>query len=222
MARHFGYGNVFDCGLALQKPGVVPDNDWKIATLGKRWYPGETLLAAIGQGYLTANPLQMAVMTARIASGRMIVPNLLRPDANDRPFEAATLPVTPAALDAVRRGMIAAVNEEGGTAGSAYLDLGNILMAGKTGTSQVSSLSRHQKNEELPWHKRDHGLFVGYAPAKTPRYAVAAIVEHGGSGANSAAPIVRQMMRDLLTTDPLARPGFALDAVAPASSEGRG
>lgn len=222
MARHLGFGTVFDCGLALQKPGVVPDNDWKIATLGKRWYPGETLLAAIGQGYLTANPLQMAVMTARIASGRMIVPNLLRPDPGDAAFEAAPLPLEPAALDAVRRGMIAAVNEEGGTAGTAYLDLGNILMAGKTGTSQVSSLSRYIKNEQLPWNKRDHGLFVGYAPAKAPRYAVAAIVEHGGSGAHSAAPLVRQMMRDLLTADPLARPGFVLDGSAPNSTERRG
>ncbi len=222
MARHLGYGSVFDCGLALQKPGVVPDNDWKIATLGKRWYPGETLLAAIGQGYLTANPLQMAVMTARIASGRMIVPNLLRPDPGDKAFEAAPLPVPPAALDAVRRGMIAAVNEEGGTAASAYLDLGNILLAGKTGTAQVSGLSRYIKNDQLPWNKRDHGLFVGYAPAKAPRYAVAAIVEHGGSGAHSAAPIVRQMMRDLLTADPLARPGFTLGGQASDQAERRG
>ena len=118
--------------------------------------------------------------------------------------------------------MIAAVNEEGGTAASAYLDLGNILLAGKTGTSQVSSLSRHQKNHELPWHKRDHGLFVGYAPAAAPRYAVAAIVEHGGSGAQSAAPIVRQMMRDLLTSDPLGRPGFVLGNGVPDATERRG
>jgi penicillin-binding protein 2 len=133
------------------------------------------------------------------------------------------LPLEPAALDAVRRGMIAAVNEEGGTAGTAYLDLGNILLAGKTGTSQVSSLSRYIKNEQLPWNKRDHGLFVGYAPAKAPRYAVAAIVEHGGSGAHFVATlVVRQMMRDLLTADPLARPGFVLGGSAPSSTERRG
>jgi penicillin-binding protein 2 len=222
MARQLGFGGAFDCGLALQKPGVVPDNDWKIATLGKRWYPGETLLAAIGQGYVTANPLQMAVMTARIATGRRIVPNLVRPEPGEPAFEAASLALAPTALNAVRRGMIAAVNEEGGTAASAYLDLGNIMMAGKTGTSQVTSLSRHQKNDELPWHKRDHGLFVGYAPAKAPRYAVAAIVEHGGSGAKSAAPIVRQMMRDLLAADPLARPGFVLGRGAASAPERRG
>jgi penicillin-binding protein 2 len=210
MARQLGYGHVFDCGLALQKAGVVPDNDWKVATLGKRWYPGETILVGIGQGYLTVTPLQMAVMTARIASGRLIVPNLLRPDANDQSFETAPLPVAPSSLDVIRRGMIGAVNEDGGTAASAYLDLGNVLMAGKTGTAQVSSLSHSHKNEELPWHKRDHGLFVGFAPAKSPRYAVAAIVEHGSSGAKSAAPLVRQMMRDLLTSDPLARPAHVL------------
>ena len=208
MARQMGYGSAFDCGLALQKPGIVPDRDWKIARFGKPWYPGETILAGIGQGYLAVNPLQMAVMTARIASGRLIVPNLLRPDAGDKRFESAVLPLAPAALDAVRRGMIGAVNEDGGTASSAVLDLDNILMAGKTGTSQVSRLSHFHKNEDLPWHKRDHGLFVGYAPARTPRYAVAAIVEHGSSGAKSAAPIVRQMMRDLLTADPIAKPGF--------------
>ena len=222
MARQMGYGQVFDCGLALQKAGVVPDNDWKVATTGKRWYPGETILAGVGQGYLTVNPLQMAVMTARIATGRLIVPNLLRPDLNDKLFETARLPLDAQALDAIRRGMTGAVNEEGGTAGSASLDLGNVLLAGKTGTAQVSGLSHTHKNDELPWHKRDHGLFVGFAPAKTPRYAVAAIVEHGGSGAKSAAPLVRQMMRDLFTSDPLARPAHVLGGEPNASARRRG
>ena len=115
MARQLGFGGVFDCGLALQKAGVVPDNDWKMATLGKRWYAGETLLAGIGQGFVTATPLQMAVMTARVATGRLIVPNLLRPEAGDSPFVAAALALAPAQLDIVRRGLVAAVND-GGTA----------------------------------------------------------------------------------------------------------
>jgi penicillin-binding protein 2 len=219
MARRLGFGQIFETGPALQKPGVVPDPDWKIATLERRWFPGETLHAAIGQGYMLATPLQLAVMTARLATGLAIEPRITRPEPDGLRTQAASLGLSAASLAAVRRGMIAVVNEDGGTATASALSLDGMQMAGKTGTSQVAGISRRIGIWNLPWHKRDHSLFVGYAPAKSPRYAVAAIVEHAGGGSKVAAPLVRQVMVELLTRDPLARPAYVLGVGAPARSD---
>src|SRR5690606_39192597 len=100
------------------------------------------------------------------------------------------------------------VNEPGGTAGRARLPTADVLMAGKTGTSQVHSASSGRRSQELEWHQRDHGLFVCYAPAGAPRYAVAVIVEHGGSGSAAAAPVARDIMIELIGKDPAAKPGY--------------
>ena len=216
MARRLGFGQSFDCGLPQQKAGVVPDPDWKIATLEQRWYGGETLLAGIGQGYVLATPLQIAVMAARLATGRAITPYLTRPSGPDiaglgRPI-APELGLDASSLDAIRRGMAAVVNEDGGTANAVELGLDGVQMAGKTGTSQVSGLSRTRGLDELAWQQRDHSLFVGFAPLKKPRYAVAAIIEHGGGGSKVAAPIVREVMLELLARDPVAKPAYVARA----------
>lgn len=208
MGRKLGLGQTYEFGMPLQKPGVMPTPDWKRATLGEPWYGGETIIAGIGQGYVLTTPLQLAVMTARIASGREVVPRIVRPEPDEALPPAEKLDIPEEHLEAVRGGMWAVVNEAGGTAGRARLGIEGVEMAGKTGTSQVHSASSGRKSASLEWHQRDHGLFVGYAPADNPRYAVAAVIEHGGGGSVAASPVVRDIMVELINRDPAARPGY--------------
>lgn len=225
MARRLGLGEIYDCGLPLQKSGVVPDPDWKRGELDRGWLGGETVLAGIGQGYVTATPLQLAVMTARIATGRRILPTVIRYDAGTRPLTDADafapLDVSPAALDSVRRGMLASVNQDGGTGQRAALDGEMVEMAGKTGTSQISRASGEKPQSELDWELRDHALFVGYAPADAPRYVVAAVIEHGGSGGAVAAPLAREVMDLLLSEDPARKSASRPRAAAGPDPAGR-
>lgn len=225
MARRLGLGEIYDCGLPLQKSGVVPDPDWKRGELDRGWLGGETVLAGIGQGFVTTTPLQLAVMTARIATGRRILPTVIRYDAGTRPLTDADafapLDVSPAALEAVRRGMLASVNEDGGTGQRAALDGESVEMAGKTGTSQISRASGEKPQSELAWELRDHALFVGYAPADAPRYVVAAVVEHGGGGGAVAAPLAREVMELLLSEDPARKAASRPRAAAGPERTGR-
>ncbi len=206
MGVRLGFGQVYDNGLSLQKPGVMPTADWKMGKMGKGWLGGETLLAGIGQGFVLSTPLQLAVMTARLASGRAIVPQLIRPEAGAPPRVYMPLGFKPQFLDAVRRGMSAVVNEDGGTGSAAKLESGETV-AGKTGTSQVSRLSAERQGE-LPWEQRDHALFVAYVPADKPRYALSVIIEHGGGGGSTAAPIARDLLAAVLARDPLSKPSL--------------
>lgn len=199
MARHLGLGRAFDTDIALQKTGVIPDPEWKRANVrGKRgdvgWLPGETVLAGIGQGYVAVTPLQLSVMAARIATGRAVEPYVTLPaGAEAVRLPAPRLRLEPRWLDAVRRGMVAVVNEAGGTGARAQLDGRDIIVAGKTGTSQISRRTETAQSD-LDWENRDHALFVAYAPASNPRYAVAAVVEHGGGGGAVAAPLARDVL----------------------------
>jgi len=206
-ARELGFGVVHDIGLAGVRAGVMPDPAWKLKMHARPWLGGETVQAGIGQGFVVASPLQLAVMTARLASGLKLPPKLIRHGGAVRPRDAAVeaLPFSRAALDAVRNGLIGVVNEPNGTAGSAALP--GIVVAGKTGTSQVARASQGVPNEAVSRLLRDHSLFVGYAPAEAPRYAVAAVVEHGGGGSRAAAPLARDVLADLLARDPGSRPG---------------
>ncbi len=199
MARKLGLGVVHDGGIAGAKAGLIPDHDWKRGRFGRGWLGGETILAGIGQGYVLATPLQLAVMTARLASGLDVSPTFVA-EAETRP---ATLQMNAAHVQAVRRGMIAVVNEDGGTGARASGEAGDYLLAGKTGTSQVSAQSRDSRQSDLPWNKRDHALFVAYAPVSAPRYAVATIIEHGGGGGAVAAPATRDIMDLVMARDPL-------------------
>lgn len=208
MARRLGFGRTYSAGIALQKPGLVPDPDWKFGRFNKSWYAGETVLAGIGQGFVLATPLQMAVMTARIASGRAVEPRLLRPDAGDVRQPFAKLDIKEEWLNAVREGMYGVVNEPGGTGHKAQLAGSEQTVAGKTGTSQISRRSAERDQEVLSWKERDHALFVGYVPYEAPRYAVAAVVEHGGGGGATAAPLVSDVMDILLQEDPMAKPAL--------------
>ncbi|MEO0850584.1 MAG: penicillin-binding transpeptidase domain-containing protein, partial [Pseudomonadota bacterium] len=184
-----------------------------------------TLSVIIGQGYVTSTPLQLAIMAARIATGRSIRPSLVRGvgDTLVPTPDAAPLDVNPKFLNVVRAGMDAVVNEGGGTARRSRLDLPDmkgVTMAGKTGTGQVASLQRDPKtgrilkNEELPWHLRDHALFVSFAPVDNPRYACAIVVEHGSSGSRAAAPVAKKVMEAVMKKDPALRPAYDPRTVA--------
>src|SRR5690606_28499880 len=173
--------------------------------------PGESLSYAIGQGYLTVNALQLAVMTARLANGKKALnPRLVKSVGGvERPSGAAVadLPFPEEHLQRVRAAM-AAVTEVGGTAyRNSQLGLGDIAMAGKTGTAQVRSYAKGgpRGGASLPWRYRDHGLFVAFAPADNPRYAISVIVQHGLGGSLNAAPRAREIMRVALLKDPEVR-----------------
>jgi penicillin-binding protein 2 len=223
MGRRLGLGQTFDTGLALQKPGVMPDPTWKRGRFNRGWLGGETLLAGIGQGYVLTTPLQLAVMTARLATGRAIVPQFVRPQAGQPVPAFPALGLKPNLLAAVRRGMTAVVNEDGGTGGNARLEGGQPAVAGKTGTAQVSRLSAERTGAALRWEQRDHALFVAYVPADKPRYAVSVVVEHGGGGGATAGPVMRDVISQLLARDPAAKPAYPdLAAVVGAPPRGRG
>ncbi|MGI8840306.1 MAG: penicillin-binding protein 2 [Caulobacteraceae bacterium] len=211
MARRFGLGQTFDIGIPGQKPGLVPDRAYKRRAFPRDpvWHPGETPSMGIGQGYVSVNALQLAVMVARLANGeKALQPRLVR-QVGDRPgpasAAAADLPVARAHLDFVRAAMASVANDVGGTGyGAAQLGLGPIKMAGKTGTAQAHSYvgGHGEHGARGAWALRDHAWFVAFAPYDDPRYALAVLVEHGGFGAEAAAPKAAQLMRVALLKDP--------------------
>jgi penicillin-binding protein 2 len=210
-ARDLGFGQTFDIGISGQKPGLVPDTQWRrdnpVRGDGK-WYPGETPSYAIGQGALNVNALQLAVYTARIANGqKAVVPRLIKSigGVEQAPGAAfADLPYDAEWLKILREGM-EAVTDVGGTGfRNSQLGLGPIRMAGKTGTAQARNYGAgSRKGAGRPWAEKDHNLFIAYAPTDAPRYAVAVIVQHGGLGGGTAgAPRAREVMRVALLKDP--------------------
>jgi penicillin-binding protein 2 len=204
--RALGLGQTYDCELAGLKQGIMPDTAWKRATLRAPWYPGETISCGIGQGYVSATPLQLAVVVARIATGKVIMPSFLCSHANETQGPPGPLPIDPVHLQLVRDGMSGVVNEEGGTAKRAALTIPGVLMAGKTGTAQ--SFGKGAKRPPTGWEAQPHSLFIAFAPVDAPRYAIACVVEHGGYGAAAAAPVVHDVMTELLMRDPAAKPVF--------------
>jgi penicillin-binding protein 2 len=196
MARRLGLGSEYPLPFTSQRYGTVPDSAWKLKKYEKPWAVSDTLNATIGQGYMLANPLQLAMMVARIASGRTLMP-ALTPGAR-RP--AGPLPIDPAHLAVVRQAMSNVINH-GGTAGRSRLPIPGIEMAGKTGTAQVRRITRADRarggkfgGAGTDWKYRDHGLFIAFAPVADPRYAVAVVLEHGISGSGAAGPIARDVM----------------------------
>lgn len=210
MAKRFGLGQTLSIDLPGEKAGIMPTRAWKQAVLGQPWHNGETLVAGIGQGYVLATPLQLAVMCARIANGGYAVtPHISRQAVNGRKIEerpeaaAPSLGISPQILSIVSRGMRAVVNDPRGTAFKARITDPTMAMAGKTGTSQVRRITDEErraglrKPEQVPWKDRDHALFVAYAPVDDPRYACAVVVEHGGGGSTVAAPICRDILTEV-------------------------
>ncbi len=208
MGRRFGLGIRHDLPMSAITEGLMPDKAWKQDRYKQQWRIGDTVNAAIGQGYVLASPLQLAVMTARIASGRAVTPRLVRMIDNQpvAVTEAPALGLSPANLRAARGGMIAVVNGAHGTGRSARIEDPAMRMAGKSGTSQVRNISMAERargvssNDSLPWKRRDHALFVCYAPYDAPRYAAAVVVEHGGGGSTVAGPIGRDLLLRAMST----------------------
>jgi len=216
MARRLGLGTSLGLDLPGEKSGLIPSNDWKLGAIGTPWQLGETLIAGIGQGYILATPLQLAIMTARIANGgRAVTPRLTVDqvrEAGVTPFpktEAAPLGIIPEHLAQVRRGMERVVNSPTGTAYRARIKDVDHRMAGKSGTVQVRRISKAEretgvvKNKDLPWKERDHALFVAYAPLDNPRFSVSVVVEHGGGGSSVAGPIARDTLAEVQRLAPL-------------------
>ena len=202
MARRLGIGVRPDLPMSAIAEGIAPDRAWKMQRHGQEWQIGDSLNASIGQGYVLASPLQLAVMVARVASGRMVEPRLVRAlDGTPQPVpDFAPLGVSEANLRIVRGGMDAVMNSASGTAFRSRILAPQWRMAGKTGTSQVRNITAAERargvigNDQLPWIRRDHALFVCYAPFDAPRYAVTVVVEHGGGGSAVAAPIARDIL----------------------------
>jgi penicillin-binding protein 2 len=206
MARRFGLGEAPDLDLPGARAGTIPTRDWKLATIGRNWQKGETLIAGIGQGYVLTTPLQLAVMTARLVNGGMAVEPRLTKSVGGREIEQAppeAIDVSASSLKHIMESMSAVVNSPKGTAKGSRIEEESMAMGGKTGTAQVRRISKAErdtrvlKNEELEWRERDHALFVGYAPVNSPRFAVAVVVEHGGSGSTAAAPIARDILYEV-------------------------
>jgi penicillin-binding protein 2 len=212
MARRFGFGAQTGIDMPGERRGLIPDSAWKKATYGEPWYPGETPSAGIGQGFITATPLQLAIMAARLASGRAIVPRFRRGatvGADEAPgSELPALDIPERHLEIVREGMRRVTNDQGGTAFRARIAEPGMEMAAKTGTAQVRhiSMSEHlsgvRKNKDLPWQQRDHALFVCFAPVAAPRYALSVVVEHGGGGSAVAGPIAHDIMLETQRRNP--------------------
>ena len=207
MGQRLGLGQRHDLPMSAISDGIMPNKAWKEQRYKQDWRIGDTINAAIGQGYVLASPLQLAVMTARIATGVMVQPRLVR-EIDGKPVDRPApqpLGIDTSKMVPVRDGMAQVVNSQKGTSFAARIVNDAMTMAGKSGTSQVRNISAAERgtgvveNADLPWEQRDHALFVAYAPVEAPRYAVAVVVEHGGGGSSVAAPIARDALLRVLS-----------------------
>jgi penicillin-binding protein 2 len=222
VSHKFGFGETFVLGMTGGRSGLVPDPDWKLKARGEPWFEGETLNFGIGQGQLGTTPLQLALMTARIAAtGGPIKPKLIGfgpPSDEDKMLDA---PLDPTIMEIQKAGMYGVSSEPGGTAyRSGDLGLGGPRLAGKTGTAQVRRISAEERakgirgGDAIARELRDHALFVAYAPADNPRYAVSVIVEHGEGGSRTAAPVGRDILAAAIKMDSGRTPVYAKRASA--------
>ncbi len=200
-ARLLGFESDFDLRFDNMQKGLIPTKEWKEKHYQTKWQQGETVIAGIGQGYVLATPLQLAVMLARVVNGGyLITPTLTKLSFKEK-GKIKKLPIKQKNIDIVMKGMFDVVNAKEGTAHRAYFNINGAKMGGKTGTTQVRRISMKErqtgiiKDENLAWKLRNHALFVGYAPHDNPKYAVAVVVEHGSSGSAVAAPIASKILQ---------------------------
>ncbi len=207
MALKLGFGQQHLPELFGESSGLIPDKEWKQVNRDDAWRIGDTMQASIGQGYVLATPVQIAVMMSRIVNGGWAVSAHLLSQKGGQIRER--LGIHENHLDIVKDAAFAVANEEKGTAYAARIMDKNLAMGGKTGTSQVRRITENErkkgvlKNEDLPWRLRDHALFAGYAPHRNPKYVCSVVVEHGGSGSSAAAPIARDILTATQLIDPI-------------------
>jgi len=201
--RSFGLGVKTGIDLPKEYNGVIPDKEWKMKRYKQPWYMGETVIAAIGQGYDLVTPIQVARYTALLATSYLVTPSIAKKvDGKVIRHSKKKMFFTPQNLNEVRLGMYDVCNSRKGTAYKAMHDL-PIVVAGKTGTSQVTSISQstiHRlKESELKYYHRSHAWFTSYAPYQNPQFVVSIIVEHGGHGGSTSAPIAADIYKWLYT-----------------------
>ncbi len=203
-AKKFGLGKkVFGDLFNIEKNGLVPNTQWKKNVLGQGWLLGETIITGIGQGYIQTTPIQLCLMTAQIANGGYkIYPQVVVNEENEeQPADKFTpLYENSKNIKIVQDAMYASTNEVRGTSYKSRIDDLKYQFAGKTGTAQVKKITKEDreldlKTFEIPYEERDHALYVAYGPYQNPRYALSVIVEHGGSGSSTAAPMAKKLFK---------------------------
>ena len=218
-AEKFGLGQNVLTDFPEEKVGVVPNTKWKLNTIGKNWYIGETLHTGIGQGYFLTTPLQLCLMTAQLANGgyeikpRLVIENKEEFSLKDFTFNNTDRYRKPLFrnqenINFVKDAMFASSNEPGGTSYGSRLKEKKFMFAGKTGSSQIKRFTQEQreaevKQKDLDFLSRDHALFIAFAPYDNPKYAISVLVEHGGSGSSAAAPIAKKVIKKVIERDDL-------------------
>ncbi len=220
-AKKFGLGEkVLGEYFDNEKQGLFPDTNWKKNNLGKGWVLGETLITGIGQGYIQTTPLQLCLMTAQIANGGYKIKPKILVDNKPLSLERAKNSMELQSLHSpniklfddqkniklIQEAMFSSTNEIYGTSYKSRIDDPKYQFAGKTGTSQVKRISKREREldlklEQIPYLDRDHALYVAYGPYENPRYALSIIVEHGGSGSKTAAPIAKELFKLIIDRD---------------------
>ncbi len=203
-AKKFGLGKeVFGDLFSIEKKGLIPNTQWKKNALGQGWLLGETIITGIGQGYIQTTPIQLCLMTAHIANGgHRIYPKIVVDDENNADPIDKFIPLysDPKNIKIVQDAMFASTNEVRGTSYKSRIDNKKYQFAGKTGTAQVKKITEKDreldlKTFEIPYEERDHALYIAYGPYKNPRYATSIIIEHGGSGSSTAAPMAKKIFK---------------------------
>ncbi len=206
-AKKFGLGKeVFGNLFNIEKKGLIPSTQWKKNALGQSWVLGETIITGIGQGYIQTTPIQLCLMTAQIANGGYkIYPKIVMDDENKvSPIDKFTpLYKNSKNIKIVQDAMFASTNEVRGTSYRSRIDDPKYQFAGKTGTAQVKKITERDreldlKTFQIPYEERDHALYIAYGPYKNPRYAVSILVEHGGNGSTTAAPMAKKLFKTII------------------------
>ena len=201
-AKKFGLGKkVFGDLFDNEKNGLVPNTTWKKNALGQNWVLGETIITGIGQGFIQTTPIQLCLMTAQIANGGYkIYPKIILNEVNQYKDKYKPLFKKSKNIEIIQKAMFSSTNEIRGTSYKSRINDPKYQFAGKTGTAQVKRITKKDreldlKTFEIPYEERDHALYVAFGPYKNPRYATSIIIEHGGSGSSTAAPIAKKLFK---------------------------
>ena len=203
-AKKFGLGKkVFNNLFEIEKDGLIPNTQWKKNALGKGWLLGETIITGIGQGYIQTTPIQLCLMTAQIANGGYKIYPKIVIDGKDKikPSDYYTpLYKNSKNIRIIQDAMFSSTNEVMGTSYRSRIDNPKYQFAGKTGTAQVKKITEREreldlKTSEIPYEQRDHALYIAYGPYVNPRYALSIVVEHGGNGSTTAAPMAKKLFK---------------------------